>query len=33
MSSITLKDGRKGAISIGIHSGELMCGVVGDTKP
>lgn len=33
MQSINLKDGRKGSISIGIHSGEVMCGIVGDTKP
>ena len=33
MAGITLRDGRKASISIGIHSGEIMSGVVGDTKP
>lgn len=33
ISCITLRDGRKASISIGIHSGEIMCGIVGDTKP
>jgi len=33
LSSITLRDGRKASISIGIHSGSLMCGVMGETKP
>lgn len=33
MSCITLRDGRKASISIGIHSGEIICGIVGDTKP
>ena len=33
MQGIKLRDGRKASISIGIHSGEVICGVVGDTKP
>lgn len=30
---ITLHDGRKASIKIGIHSGNVMCGVIGDLKP
>lgn len=33
MAGISLRDGRKASISIGIHSGDVMCGVVGETKP
>lgn len=33
MQGIKLRDGRKASICMGIHSGEVICGVVGDTKP
>jgi hypothetical protein len=28
-----LKDGSRAAVKIGIHSGEVVSGVVGETKP
>jgi class 3 adenylate cyclase len=28
-----MKDGTKAAVKIGIHSGEVVSGVVGETKP
>ena len=33
VSQITLQDGRKASIKIGIHTGPVMCGVIGDIKP
>ena len=33
MAGITLRDGHKASLSIGIHTGEVICGVVGETKP
>ena len=33
VSGITLRDGRRARIKIGIHSGDVMCGVIGDIKP
>ena len=33
VSQITLQDGRKAGIKIGIHTGAVMCGVIGDIKP
>ena len=33
MNSITLKDGKKPNIKVGIHTGEAVVGIIGDTKP
>ena len=33
IQGIKLRDGRKASISIGIHSGQVIYGVVGETKP
>jgi class 3 adenylate cyclase len=32
-NSIKLKNGHKLQVKIGIHSGEVVTGVVGETKP
>ena len=33
VNSITLKTGQKMKVKIGIHTGEVISGVVGETKP
>ena len=33
VSHITLHDERKANISVGINTGHIMCGVIGDIKP
>ena len=33
INSITLKDGKKANIKVGIHTGEAVVGILGDTKP
>ena len=33
IKSLTLKDGKKANIRIGIHTGEAVVGIFGDTKP
>lgn len=33
IKSITLKDGKKANFRIGIHTGEAVVGIFGDTKP
>lgn len=32
-NSIKLKTGHKLKVKIGVHTGEVLCGVVGETKP
>jgi hypothetical protein len=32
-NSIKLKTGQKLKIKIGVHTGEVLCGVIGETKP
>jgi len=32
-NSITLHDGRSASIKVGIHSGSVMYGIIGDVKP
>lgn len=33
VNSITLKTGQKMRVKIGIHTGDVISGVVGETKP
>jgi class 3 adenylate cyclase len=33
VNSITLKDGAKANIRVGIHTGDAVLGILGDTKP
>ena len=32
-SSIKLKTGEKLKVKIGVHTGDVLCGVIGETKP
>ena len=33
LTQLTLKDGKKARIRVGIHTGEAVVGILGDTKP